>query len=266
MIEFVRAGWPGEIAAALDALARPRPISPRPRRPRRRCGRAFEKSVEASWFEPRPGRLVLREFDVCDAGGDTYRMDRVVVDPESVLVVDFKTGSRPQFAGEYREQIRRYRGLMKRSLPRPARSRRPGLPRPGPDRGGRMSPARVRLVSPRESLIAAVAERLPREGRDFSRSWVVFPERRPAYYLRKHWPNGSARVLSRRGFIPLDAFVDHVYAERLGRRSGRSTSSTPSRFCWISSAAPPTASAAITSSRPITSSPSGSSSTTTLRN
>ena len=82
-----------------------------------------------------------------------------------------------------------------------------------------MSSGRVRLVSPRESLIAAVAERLPREGRDFSRSWVVFPERRPAYYLRKHL---AERVGA--GFIPprvfsLDAFADHVYAERLGRRA-----------------------------------------------
>lgn len=81
-----------------------------------------------------------------------------------------------------------------------------------------MNAARVRLVSPRQGLIAAVAARLPGSGRDLSRSWVVFPERRPAYYLRK--------TLAERlggGFIPpriesLDTFVDRVYAERLGRR------------------------------------------------
>jgi ATP-dependent helicase/nuclease subunit B len=81
-----------------------------------------------------------------------------------------------------------------------------------------MNAARVRLVSPRAGLIAAVAERLPETGRDFSRSLVVFPERRPAYYLRK--------TLAERlgaGFIPpridsLDTFVNHVYTEGLGRR------------------------------------------------
>jgi len=81
-----------------------------------------------------------------------------------------------------------------------------------------MSFDRVCLVPPRGDLIAAVAERLPSDGRNFSRSWVVFPERRPAYYLRK--------ILAERagaGFLPprifsLDAFTDHVYAERLGRR------------------------------------------------
>jgi ATP-dependent helicase/nuclease subunit B len=81
-----------------------------------------------------------------------------------------------------------------------------------------MNAARVHLVSPRAGLIAAVAARLPEAGRDLSGTWVVFPERRPAYYLRK--------TLAERlgaGFIPpriesLDAFVNHVYTERLGRR------------------------------------------------
>ncbi|MCX6566143.1 MAG: PD-(D/E)XK nuclease family protein [Candidatus Aminicenantes bacterium] len=81
-----------------------------------------------------------------------------------------------------------------------------------------MNSGRVCLVPPRASLIAAVAERLPAEGRDFSRSWVVFPERRPAYYLRKHLAERTGS-----GFIPprifsLDAFADHVYSERLGGR------------------------------------------------
>ena len=121
-VEFNRAGWPGEITAALNALDPLASDKPAAEEAGTTLRRAFGKSVEASWFEPRPGRLVHREFDVCDAGGDTFRMDRVVVDPESVLVVDFKTGSRPQFAGEYREQIRRYRGLMKDLYPgRPVR-------------------------------------------------------------------------------------------------------------------------------------------------
>ncbi|MBN1938519.1 MAG: PD-(D/E)XK nuclease family protein, partial [Candidatus Aminicenantes bacterium] len=81
-----------------------------------------------------------------------------------------------------------------------------------------MSPAKVRLVPPQESLIEAAAEALAFEDRDYSRSWVLFPERRPAYYLRKYLAGRAGA-----GFIPprtfsLDAFVDHVYAERLGLR------------------------------------------------
>ena len=67
-----------------------------------------------------------------------------------------------------------------------------------------MNAARVHLVSPCAGLIAAVAARLPETGRDFSRTWVVFPERRPAYYLRK--------TLAERlgaGFIPM--YFDATY-------------------------------------------------------
>jgi len=82
-----------------------------------------------------------------------------------------------------------------------------------------MNASRVRLVPLRESMIRAVAGLLPGEGRDFSRSWIVFPERRPAYYLRKILAEGIGA-----GFIPprifsLDAFIDHVYSERLGRKT-----------------------------------------------
>lgn len=82
-----------------------------------------------------------------------------------------------------------------------------------------MSAGRIRLVPPRESLIEAVAGLLPSGGRDLSRSWVVFPERRPAYYLRKHL---AGRIGA--GFIPprifsLDAFTDFVYGESLGLRN-----------------------------------------------
>ncbi len=74
----------------------------------------------------------------------------------------------------------------------------------------------VALISPKDGLVAAVAERLQPEGKDYSRNWVVFPEKRPGIYLRK--------LLARRegtGFIPpvivsIDGFVDRVYAGALG--------------------------------------------------
>ena len=77
-----------------------------------------------------------------------------------------------------------------------------------------MSPLRVEVVSPREGLIAALASFLKPEGRDFSRAWVVFPEKRPGYYLRKALGRGA-------GFIPpridsLDGFIDRLHSERLG--------------------------------------------------
>jgi len=76
----------------------------------------------------------------------------------------------------------------------------------------------VTLLAPGTNLIEAVADSLAVEGKDYSRSWVVFPEQRPGHYLRRAL---SCRAGS--GFIPpridsLDSFVDRVYAEHLGRR------------------------------------------------
>lgn len=80
-----------------------------------------------------------------------------------------------------------------------------------------MSGGKVSLISPRRGLIDAVVSRLRPEGKDYSRDWVVFPERRPAYYLRQ-----ALAAREGTGFIPpridsMDAFVDHVYEEKLGR-------------------------------------------------
>jgi hypothetical protein len=73
-------------------------------------------------------------------------------------------------------------------------------------------------LSPRADLIRTVASRLRPDGKDYGRSWVIFPEKRPAYYLRK-----IIAETEKSGFIPpridsLDGFVDRVHAERLGSR------------------------------------------------
>ncbi|MGD0783864.1 MAG: hypothetical protein ABSA30_13500, partial [Candidatus Aminicenantales bacterium] len=76
----------------------------------------------------------------------------------------------------------------------------------------------LEFISPGTGLVASVAGRLHPDGKDYSRQWIVFPERRPSYYLR--------RMLAEReksGFIPprtgsIESFIDQVYGERLGRR------------------------------------------------
>ena len=46
----------------------------------------------AEWFMARPGRTMKSEAEFVDAAGSLFRMDRVIVDPDLVTVVDFKTG------------------------------------------------------------------------------------------------------------------------------------------------------------------------------
>jgi ATP-dependent exoDNAse (exonuclease V) beta subunit len=126
-IEFVRGGWAADVATALERLRPSGPEGPVAREAAELLVRSFENSPGAAWFEPHPGRRVFREFDVCDGSGNVNRMDRVVVDPGAVLVVDYKTGAekdparRSKFEDEDRVQVARYVALMKEIYPdRPA--------------------------------------------------------------------------------------------------------------------------------------------------
>lgn len=83
----------------------------------------------AGLFAVRPGRRILREFDFCDAEGRVYRMDRVIIDPDAVTVVDFKTGLGPvsgqgrEAAEEDRAQVRAYASILRDIYPgRPVRA------------------------------------------------------------------------------------------------------------------------------------------------
>ncbi|MDD8014054.1 MAG: PD-(D/E)XK nuclease family protein [Acidobacteriota bacterium] len=91
----------------------------------------------------------------------------------------------------------------------------------------------IEIISPRDNLILAVAARLRPAGNggpapgptaagtpsgsvDYSGQWVVFPERRPAYYLRKELAEKA-----RASFIPpvldsMEGFISRVYEDGLG--------------------------------------------------
>ena len=64
----------------------------------------------AEVFAPREGGRVLVEQDLVDADGRLLRADRIVVDRDMVMVVDFKTGG-DEFEEEYRRQVRAYMRL-----------------------------------------------------------------------------------------------------------------------------------------------------------
>ncbi len=75
------------------------------------------------YFEEREGRRVLREFNYCDAGGNVYRMDRVVLDADAITIIDFKTGfvsekeRRERRDAEDRQQMRDYMKIIKEIYP-----------------------------------------------------------------------------------------------------------------------------------------------------
>ncbi|MDI6739559.1 MAG: UvrD-helicase domain-containing protein [Candidatus Edwardsbacteria bacterium] len=60
------------------------------------------------WFAEKPGRRVLREAEFIDRYGRKARMDRVVVDPDRITLIDFKTGE----PADHRMQIAAYREIL----------------------------------------------------------------------------------------------------------------------------------------------------------
>jgi ATP-dependent exoDNAse (exonuclease V) beta subunit len=62
------------------------------------------------YFVRRPERRILVEQECVGPDGALWRMDRLVVDPAEVTVIDFKTGGEERDE-EYREQVRRYMQL-----------------------------------------------------------------------------------------------------------------------------------------------------------
>lgn len=71
----------------------------------------------ADAFAARPGRATFTEREFCDAQGQVRRMDRLVVDPDRVLVIDWKTGREPIGTPEQEAQVRSYAAILRQVYP-----------------------------------------------------------------------------------------------------------------------------------------------------
>ena len=62
----------------------------------------------AACFARQPGRVIATEQELCDAEGRLFRMDRVVIDPSRVTVIEFKTGAEEpaRHEGQVQDYIR----------------------------------------------------------------------------------------------------------------------------------------------------------------
>jgi len=77
----------------------------------------FRREEIATYFEPHPGREVKREQEFSDEEGHLFRMDRIVIDPDRVTILDFKTGGEGWTDEKYRAQMRKYMKIAKDIYP-----------------------------------------------------------------------------------------------------------------------------------------------------
>ncbi len=79
--------------------------------------RLFGNKEIATFFGYLPGREVKREQEFADEEGHLFRIDRIVIDPGRVTVLDFKTGGEGPNEEKYKAQVRRYMKLAKGVYP-----------------------------------------------------------------------------------------------------------------------------------------------------
>jgi len=79
--------------------------------------RLFGRRETETYFRPRPGREVKREQEFSDEEGHLFRMDRVVIDPDRVTILDFKTGGGGRAEEKHRAQMRNYMKIAKEIYP-----------------------------------------------------------------------------------------------------------------------------------------------------
>jgi ATP-dependent helicase/nuclease subunit A len=77
--------------------------------------RLISETGLGQYFAPAPGRTILTEQEFCDADGRLRRMDRVVVDPDRVTVIDYKTG--PEAEEEHIQEIQSYARILEGAYP-----------------------------------------------------------------------------------------------------------------------------------------------------
>ena len=120
MLELVEYAGPeleADLSAAADRAAREaREDSTGAQAAARALARIIRGTDLGRFFQEAPGRVVLREKELCDETGRLFRMDRIVVDPDRVTVIDFKTGEeQPQ---EHEEQVQGYVRILSALHPR----------------------------------------------------------------------------------------------------------------------------------------------------
>ena len=122
-LDYIRSGWEPDIAGVIRSLAPRESEAPLFEAAGRSLILFFEDSPLGELFREKAGRRVLREFDFCDSTGAVFRMDRVVIDPAAVTVIDFKTGAGAAVPGQAewervdREQVAAYVRILKDIFP-----------------------------------------------------------------------------------------------------------------------------------------------------
>ncbi len=69
-------------------------------------------SKTGPFFKMAPEREIRTEQEYSDGSGRLFRMDRVIIDPDNVTVIDFKTGEKGKASEKYNAQLNNYMAIL----------------------------------------------------------------------------------------------------------------------------------------------------------
>ncbi|MEX2115929.1 MAG: UvrD-helicase domain-containing protein [Bacteroidota bacterium] len=113
-IETVGGNPSDDVRKATEAEARSKRTSPAVAELQESIGRFLTREEMAPHFRIAKGRTVFNEQEFARRDGQLFRMDRVVVDAETVTVLDYKTGGEQK---DYVDQVRNYMAILREVFP-----------------------------------------------------------------------------------------------------------------------------------------------------
>jgi ATP-dependent exoDNAse (exonuclease V) beta subunit len=69
------------------------------------------------YYEPRPDRTVFLEYELADAAGHLFRLDRMTLDPDRVTVIEYKTGGDGDYQEKHQAQMFNYLTIVSDVFP-----------------------------------------------------------------------------------------------------------------------------------------------------
>ena len=100
----------------IHGLGKIRAVDPLREAARQKLARFLAAGEIRPLFDRRAGRSVRTEQEFLSRSGALYRVDRLVIDPDSVTVLDYKTGGDADEQA-YREQIQNYMTILRDVFP-----------------------------------------------------------------------------------------------------------------------------------------------------
>ena len=116
-IESTEKGWEEKVSQAIRQASEEMRVGCNPDEIKGIILGVLDHEAVNELFIPKPEREILREQEFVDPEGRLFRMDRVVIDRDRVVLLDWKTGKEKDAEKEHETQMRTYLKIIREVYP-----------------------------------------------------------------------------------------------------------------------------------------------------